>query len=306
MSKKPSNKYRQPMEPWPGLAGYRQSAIIQENNLEIFYYESGKANQPIIILIHGLGDEADTWRHVFLPLSEKYHTIALDLPGFGRSAQPDRNYSPKFFVESILGLMDHLNIQKAILMGNSLGGMLSHEIAIKNPARVQGLILVSGTLLHHEPPGDWRFRLMQLPFLGEWLYNRLRKDPDAAYDSLRSFYDNLEKLPKSDRDFLFQRVNKRVWSDKQRRAYFSSLRNMTSWIKMLQANLPGKLASLETPTLIIRGEHDLLFLENNALGVKEVQPNAEMETINNVGHLPHQEEPSKFVDIVLTWLNRRF
>jgi pimeloyl-ACP methyl ester carboxylesterase len=288
------------------LVKYRQSALIQENNLEILYYEAGKANQPVIIMIHGLGDEADTWRHVFPPLSEKYHTIALDLPGFGRSAQPDRNYSPKFFMDSILGLMDHLNIQKAILMGNSLGGMLSHEIAIKYPDRVQGLILVDGTLLQHKPPGDWRFRLMQLPFLGEWLYNRLRKDPEAAYNSLGSFYHNLDQLPKADRDFLFHRVNKRVWSDEQRRAYFSSLRNMTSWIKMLQSDLPGKLAELETPTLIIRGEHDLLFTKENAEGVKKVQPNAVMETIDGVGHLPHQEDPTTFNDIVLTWLNRRF
>ena len=58
--------------------------------------------------------------------------------------------------------------------------------------------------------------LFMIPGVGEWLYTRLRRDPQAAYDTLRPYYADLEGMAQADRDFLFQRVNERVWSDKQK------------------------------------------------------------------------------------------
>ncbi len=299
-------KIKQPMQPWPALKSFSQRTTAENYDMDLFYYEAGGDHPLTLMMLHGLGDEADTWRHVFKPLSERYHVIALDLPGFGRSAKPDVKYTPQFMMDAILGLMDQLQIEHGIFMGSSLGGILSHGLALAHQERVKGLILVDGALLQPEPMGDWSLRLMQVPLLGEWLYTRLRKDPNAAYDSLRNVYYNLDNMPKSDREFLFTRVNRRVWSDGQRRAYFSTLRNLTPWVRALQSKLPELLHNLSIPTLVLRGEHDELFPEENALGVMRVQANAEMDTIEDVGHLPHQEGPQAFLEFVLPWLKSQF
>jgi pimeloyl-ACP methyl ester carboxylesterase len=295
--------YREPMQPWPDLVPFVKNITLEKMRLEIFIYQAGEINNPPIIMIHGLGDEADTWRYVIGPLSQNYHVIALDLPGFGRSAKPKRDYTPKFLIDTILEVMSLMDIDQAILMGSSLGAMLSHAIAIKHPEKALGLILVGGTLLQNQSMKDKSLRLMSIPFVGEWLYTRLRKDPHAAFQSLANVYHRLDGLPQKDHDFLFTRVNRRVWSDDQRRAYFSTLRNLTPWIRTIQDQLPTMLSALNVPTLIIRGEFDTLFPSENARGVAQVQPSTTLITLEKSGHLPHQENPIKFLNAVTDWLN---
>lgn len=304
--KSEENVYRQPMQPWPDLKPFGKEVTLSDHNLTLFYYEAGNAKDSDILMIHGLGDEADTWRYMIKPLAENFHIIALDLPGFGRSDKPNLKYSPNFMMGSILELMDQLEIEKALIMGSSLGAMLAQGLAIANGERVSGLILIDGALLQHELMQDWGLRLMQAPLLGEWLYTRLRKDPLAAFDSLRHVYHDLDALPKVDREFLYERVTKRVWSNGQRRAYFSTLRNLMPWVRDAQSELPGKLASLDIPTLVIRGEHDVLFPKENADEIIQCQPNAKQVTIKGVKHLPQQEDPENTLEEVQNWLGRYY
>ncbi len=298
--------YQEPMKPWPDLQGYGKSVKIYDGNLTLFYYEAGEINPLTLMMIHGLGDEADTWRHIFNPLAEDYHVIAMDLPGFGRSDLPDNKITPVFLLNCLLELLNVLELETAIMVGNSLGGILAHAISLKNPERVDGLVLVDGSFLQIEPMGDISLRLMQIPLLGEWLYKRLRKNPQAAFDSLRNVYHDLDRMPEADRKFLFTRVNKRVWSNKQRQAYFSTLRNLTPWIKSNQVDLSDQLEELKIPTLVMRGEYDELFPEVNAKGVVKVQPQAIFSEIKDAGHLPHQEAPAEFLRDLRQWLQQTF
>lgn len=298
------SKYQQPMQPWPGLETYGKRIHFFDQNLAVFVYEAGKGNPHNLILLHGLGDEADTWRHVIKPLSEEYHVVAADLPGFGRSDLPKEKISPVLLLNLLEAVFQEMRMNNAVLIGNSLGGILAHAYALKHPDQIEGLVLMDGALLQNDPMGDFSLRLMQIPILGEWLYTRLRKDPQAAYDSLRNVYHDLDAMPESDQKFLFRRVNKRVWSDRQRKAYFSVLRNLTPWVRDRQANLPDQLENLETPTLVIRGEFDRLFSEENAKGVARVQPNTAFSTIPGAGHLPQQERPAKLLDDLLEWLEK--
>jgi len=300
------NTFTEPMDPWDQLQPFTKRIKIFKGSQNIFYFEAGKENDPVIFMIHGLGDEADTWRHVIPSLAEDYHIIAIDLPGFGRSDKPHRKYSPKFLLESIVAVMDKLELTSPILIGSSLGGILSQKLALDYPDRIAGLILVGGSFLQIEPMQDWSLRLMQVPLLGKWLYTRLRKDPDAAFDSLRNVYADLDNMPKSDRDFLFTRVNKRVWDDGQRHAYLSVLRNLADWVSENQDGLADKIAGLTTPTLVIRGENDPLYPKENAIKLVELQPEVSMATIKGVGHLPHQEDPDAFLAVVNRWLEMHY
>ncbi len=299
-----NNIYTQPIEAWPDLQPFGKKVQLEDLDLELYYYEAGDPKQPTILMIHGLGDEADTWRHVFLPLAKQFHVIAVDLPGFGRSDKPALDYTPDFMQSAIMALLETLQIQNVILIGSSLGAILSHSLALTHPEKVVGLILADGGLLQTTRMGDRSLTLMAIPLLGEWFYTHLRKNPQAAYDSLRPVYRDLDSLPKADRDFLFTRVNRRVWSNGQRRAYFSTLRKLTPWVVKAQKGLKERLANLQTPTLIIRGEADSLFSEENAQAILQSQPNAILTSLPGTGHLPQQEDPQTFLKIVLDWLSK--
>jgi len=297
-----SEKYQSPMEAWPEIETLGKEIFLEENQLNLFYFEAGIDNPNHILMIHGLGDEADTWRHVIKPLAEEFHVLTIDLPGFGRSAKPDRDYSPQFFIDSLHEFLMNLDVKKAFLMGSSLGAILAQGYALEHADKITGLILVGGSLLQEEPGVDLSLKLMQIPLIGEWLYTRLRKNPDGAFNSMRNVYHDLDAMPQDDKDFLYQRVNQRVWSDGQRQAYLSTLRTMAKWVKKSQEGLAEKLSLHNFPTLVIRGEFDPLFSENNADSLIYAQTNAAKGMVHKSGHLPHQETPSAFLDAVSVWL----
>jgi pimeloyl-ACP methyl ester carboxylesterase len=287
------------MRAWPGLEAYARTIGLARSGLNLYAYDTGKSESPAVVLIHGLGDESDSWRHVVEPLSARYRVVAPDLPGFGRSDKPRRAYTVPFLCDTVLALMDALSIAGATLIGNSLGAVIAQSIALERRERVRSLVLIGGTLLAGTQPLNLPMMLFLLPGVGEWLYTRLRKDPQAAFETLRGYYADLDGLPEADRDFMFQRVNERVWSDGQRRAYFSVLRHTAMWVPRQQRGLDEKLARLATPTLVIRGEHDHLMPVANAQALVDVQPSIRLVTIPGAGHLPQQERPRALLDAIL-------
>lgn len=300
-----TSPYQQPMAPWDSLANLGKKTLLPKLNFSLFYFEAGDPGQPPLVMIHGLGDEADTWRHQIPLLAEDHHVIALDLPGFGRSDHLKQAYTPTLMKGAILELMDVLGLEKATLIGSSLGGILAHGIAAAHPERLSGLVLVDGALYQPDQMADSSLQVMAIPLVGEAIYTNFRKNPDAAYDSLRPVYQDLDSLPAADREFLFTRVNHRVWSNGQRRAYFSTLRKLSPWVRKAQSALPEQLAKLEIPTLVIRGEMDSLFSAKNAAAIQALQPDAEVLTIAGKGHLPQQEDPEVFNQGLMDWLKRK-
>ena len=157
------------MNPWPELEQYSSRVYLKKSGLNVFCFDTGgpELNSPVCILLHGLGDDADTWRHIIEPLSRRYRIIAPDLPGFGRSDKPLRSYSIPFLSECIIELMNIKNRGRYLLIGSSLGGMISQNIALQVPDRVNGLILADGVLLNQPGKADLFTRLFFTPLLGK-------------------------------------------------------------------------------------------------------------------------------------------
>lgn len=292
--------YRQPMQPYQGLESYARTIDLPGNGLRLFYYEAGAPEQPAALLLHGLGDEADTWRHLIEPLSHRWRVIAPDLPGFGRSEKPKRAYTLDFLRGCLFELLERLSIREVFLVGHSLGAMLAHGMLLEQPERASGLVLVDGALLTRPQRLNPQLLLFMTPLLGEWLYTRLRRDPQAAYATLRAYYAGMDKLSQAERDFLFYRVNQRVWSDGQRRAYFSTLRNMAASISRMQKKLPARLAELHTPTLILWGEKDQINPPENGADLMRIQPDSKLVLIPEAGHMPHQEQAQAIMQAILS------
>jgi pimeloyl-ACP methyl ester carboxylesterase len=134
------------MQPWPALQPYARLVTLPDG-LRLHCYDSSTPASPVFLLIHGLGDEADTWRHIFPALAAHGRVIALDLPGFGRSDKLKTAYTIHYYCRVVLALMDQLQLEGVTLAGHSLGAVIAHQLALENPPRVSRLALLSGCLV---------------------------------------------------------------------------------------------------------------------------------------------------------------
>ena len=103
----------------------------------------GSTSAPPLILIHGLGLSRATWADYIPRLADDYDVIAYDLFGHGESTLPPRTPDLKLFSEQVIALMDHLGLDKAVMVGFSLGGMINRRIALDHPDRVSGLVILN-------------------------------------------------------------------------------------------------------------------------------------------------------------------
>jgi len=287
-----------PMQPWPALAPYGQTIQLLGSEVDLFYYDTGPADGATILMVHGLGDESDTWRHLIPDLASRHRVLAPDLPGFGRSSLPTRSLTPDFLMTVLTEFLHELEQTPVVLIGSSLGGVLCQEIALTKPQLARGLILLDGTIVTGRQALNIGLLLFVIPGIGEWLYTRLRKNPLAAFDTLEPYYADLEAMPGDDRKFLFQRVNERVWSNSQRKAYFSILRNFARWTPGQQKGMLARLQNCLVPTLALWGASDHMIDISVAEKLTQLQPTCRLVTIPGAGHLPHQERPKEVLRVI--------
>jgi pimeloyl-ACP methyl ester carboxylesterase len=273
------------------------SQTIRAGEARLHYYDAGVGDSPIV-LIHGLGDEADTWRHMIAPLAGHHRVIAPDLPGFGRSDKPRRAYTVTFFAQTIEALMHGLGLRKATLVGSSLGAAVAQRLALARPHLVERLVLVGGALPIEPTRPSAPLWLFLTPGLGEAMYTSLRRSQDEAYATLRPYYADLDALPDADRAFLRERVWERVWSAGQRRAFLSALR-WASFERVARAAVfRAHLATLTIPTALVWGERDLITPRASGAALAQLLPSARFHLIAGSGHLPQQERPVELLECI--------
>jgi pimeloyl-ACP methyl ester carboxylesterase len=300
------------MTPWPSLAPFGKTLSMSGG--ELFYYDSeGNADsdsnsttgKTTISLIHGLGDEADSWRHILSLLTDAgYRVIAPDLPGFGRSNWKGRismNVHRRA-VTQLITMTGAASAKKpAVFAGSSLGAGIVEMVAYQCPHLVKGLILLDGCL-PFEFKTDKAMFLMSLPFVGKGWYRSFRKNHEAAWKSLYPYYRDLEAMSTADKTFLRERVIARVESPNQERGYFATLRSMNAFFLFRRRTAtriglyaPGKIA-------LLWGEHDRIFPPKKAELLRRLRPDARFTLIADAGHLPHQERPDVCAAEILRFL----
>ncbi len=282
----------------PALAPYARTVRLPGWDQDVFLYEGGNPGAAAMILVHGLGDEADTWRRVFPALAQSRHVAALDLPGFGRSPLPGRGrLTLRRLSGLIAGLVEELRMEQVVLVGSSLGAALCQVAALENPGMASRLVLEDGGLLARARL-DAGMLLGLLPGIGESRYRRLAGDLEAAYASLRPYYADLEALPPQEREFLRERVGERVASASQMRAYFSFFRSFAGLLLVQGRSLARRARALPIATLYVWGGQDRIVPVEAARATCKDHPGARLEVIPAAGHLPHQEAPQEFLRII--------
>ncbi len=271
------------------------SRFIDINNLSIHYKIMGEG-EPFFILLHGFGASTFSWREVMAPLSEIGTVIAYDRPAFGLTERPvewegKNPYTAESNLQILLGLMDAMDVEKAVLVGNSAGGALATQFTLAHPERVQALIQVDSAVYQTIPDSPllyWFFQTPQVNHLGPLFVRRLAGVQGTEF--LQTAWhdpDNLELTPEIEEGY-----RKPLMVDHWDRALWEFTR---------AARAPGLVENLDqisVPTLVITGDDDQIVPPENSIRLAEDIPGAMLVIIENCGHLPQEECPAAFLNAV--------
>jgi 4,5:9,10-diseco-3-hydroxy-5,9,17-trioxoandrosta-1(10),2-diene-4-oate hydrolase len=255
-----------------------------------------KGAGPSVLLIHGLSGYLETWIYNIGALSRHFTVYALDLPGHGLSEGPVANYTLDCCTHRIaVGFMAALRIERASLVGHSLGGLVCLSVAIHFPQKVDKLVMVDSAGLSKEAP--LIYRLATLPVLGDILLKPTIK-PLIKAGMEKGFYN-----PDIITDEMVNLSYKYWRAPKFKRALANLLRHNAS-IDGLHPEVvvTDKLHLVKAPTLLIHGVHDQVIPVEYARLACKLIPNVKCEVIDGCGHCPHIEKAAQFNDLVVAFL----
>lgn len=264
------------------------SAAVQDKYATVFgakihYLEAGSG--PVVILVHGLGGDASNWAPTIGPLAQKYRVIVPDQIGFGKSDKPLINYRVGTLVDFLAGLYKELKIERASLVGNSLGGWTVAAFALAHPEKVDRLVLVdaAGFAL----TGD----------LDPKVLDGLNPSTRAAVKEMMPLVFHNTQMFASDAAvdaFYTRRVSAGDGYTIQR--FIDS-------ISKGQDVLDKKLGAVKQPTLIIWGREDGLTPLTMGERFKKEISGSQLFIIEKCGHVPQLENPKEFNTALMKFLS---
>ena len=259
------------------------------------YLDVGKGKP--VILIHGCGGSMWHWEYQYLALAKTHRVLIPDLIGSGLSDKPEATYSPEQLVKFFLEFMDRLEIEQAILIGNSMGAGLAMAMALDHPDRVERLVLISGfpaqvedsvaspqyrQFFHHRPP-RW------LATIG----NRL-----AGRGTTERLLKEIVYHP----ELISASIIERSFHNRQRGDLLTPLYSLLDHIHSWEKRYGRRIANIPHQILLLWGAHDRVFPLDVGKQVKDLLPQAEWHIIPEAGHLPQWEQPQVVNPLILSFL----
>jgi 2-hydroxymuconate-semialdehyde hydrolase len=270
---------------------------IQTGNYQTFINEGGNNSSETIIFLHGSGPgvSAQTnWRDILPHFQEKFHVLAPDIFGFGNTDHPEKY--PKngaewmnVRVKQVLALMDALEIDKAHLVGNSLGGVIALHLLMYAPERFDRVVLMGAGGGLTEPTPE----LAKLA--------NFHKDPDpvALKNLLRWFLydesileDQLEKIVSERLEMFMKPEVRKSYEENFSKSHLSD---------MLVP--PSALKRMENPMFLIHGHGDRFVPLESSLYVMNYLPNAQLHIFKQCGHWAQVEQKERFIKLTLDFFN---
>jgi len=289
-----------PVPPQEGLLPPRvladpDSQFVEINGLDVHVKTLGNG-EPVFVLLHGFGSSLFSWQAVMEPLSQYGQVIAFDRPAFGLTERPiswegPNPYRPEAQIDLVIGLLDHFEVEQAILVGNSAGGTVAMQTYLAYPERVSALILVDpavytggGTPALIRP----LLRTPQMRHLGPLIARQIQtRGPEliemAWHDPALIQPETLELYQKP---LQVENWDRALWE--------FTLASQPSGIT-------ERLADFTLPVLVITGDDDRIVPTADSIRLADELPNANLVVILNAGHVPHEERPEAFLEAVITF-----
>jgi len=293
----------------PPLPAYGRSQTVEVDGPVHCLDMGGPEDGPLLIGVHGLGGSHLNWSAVGPRLSQSCRVLAVDLVGHGLTPRGTRTADLEGHRRLVSGFLQAIGGRPAILVGNSMGGLVAALQAAEEPASVAGLILIDPALptarlgLVH-PRVIANFLLCSVPGVGErYLSERRRRT--TAEQSVRRVLDvccaDASVVPA---DVVAAHVALTERSDRARgdASYLRSARSLAR----VMANPTATLATLQRidqPTLLVHGDRDVLMPLASARRMHSAHPDWRFEVAPGVGHLPMLEAPAWTGDVITDWLS---
>jgi pimeloyl-ACP methyl ester carboxylesterase len=271
--------------------------LVDVSGVSTYVVDAGKG--PPVLLLHGYGDTADGWRRVIPGLLARHRVIAVDVPPFGRSGDPRAPRLIDFYGPFFPELLDRLEVDRATVIGHSLGGAIALHLTLDRPERVERLGLVAPAGLGKSPPWWWYAltgygrvwkTALSVPSpltpvlirqgLTRFLDWRLFHDPRQ----LRETIDHLVSMHATPRDFDRLLAAGRCCID----SYTGTLLEDSS--------------AIDVPKWMVWGRHDGLVPSAHAAAFRSLHPDASVHVFDDCGHYPHIELPSRFNRLLAAWM----
>lgn len=267
---------------------------------ELFYREAGEG-APVMLLLNGFGGNTNTWRKVIAPLAARGHVIAFDRIGTGLSAHPMPGdwvgrspYAPSVQPQFVVGLMDALGVDRAILIGNSQGGTVSLDTALAHPDRVRALVLADPAVFTSGGPPlwlGWLWATPQMRHLGPLISRQFLGPANSNRLLPLVWHDPLRYTPE-ERAAAAQYFRVRNWD---RSLWEYTVANENS-------GLAGRVAGLRAPTLVLAGDDDRIVPTAEHVRLAGTITGAKLVIIRGCGHLPQEEKPAEFLRAVTEFI----
>lgn len=268
---------------------------IEADGMTLSCYLIGRGSP--LLLLHGLGSSKISMVPLLGPLSEEHRLIVPDLPGHGESDKPPADYSPRFYARVVRHLMDELEVEQPVIVGNSMGGRIGLELALRSANRVRALVLICAAV----PGLRWRYLMgflrmlpsefasIPFPLRERWMQRML--------DNLFSRPDDIgtEEIRLAARDFI------RVYREpKARVALLSSIRHVVTESK---EPFWASLRRIKHPALVMVGEDDRLMPARLGIRLAHALPNSELVLLPKTGHVPQFEATPQVLDATTSFLS---
>jgi pimeloyl-ACP methyl ester carboxylesterase len=261
------------------------------DGLSLHYTVEGRG--PGVVLVHGLGGFAESWRHTVRALAPRATVYAVDLPGFGRSAKPRGPYRLSGFAEALHGFIDTLGLGHVSLVGHSLGGAVAVTYALTHPVRVERMALVGGIVPGFTYEFSLPARIAALPLVGELLSFCGSK---SAYKASIARCFATPMPPEV--EFLVDCHYAERTSAEARACFLSTLRHVRADLGHHQDAYRRALATLDLPVLLIHGRQDRVVRPTHCAAAAAGLTRRTVKWVENCGHFPHIEQ----ADTVNAWL----
>jgi len=269
------------------------SQFLSIDGLQVHLRDEGPRDDPLpIVLLHGTSDSLHTWDGWAAALVPQRRVIRFDLAGFGLTGPAaDGDHSMARHVRQVQAVLDHLGVQRVVLGGHSLGGHVAWAATLAAPQRVAKLVLVDAggyALPPQEVPVAWRVaRMPGVRSLSAYFLPR-----GMVLASLRNVYGDPSKVTAGlvDRyyDMALRAGNRRALADR-----------MAGGV----ADASAQIRSLGLPTLILWGGGDRLIPLAAARRFADDIAGSRLVVLEELGHLPHQEDPQRTVRELLRFLD---
>ncbi|HEV2999055.1 MAG TPA: alpha/beta hydrolase [Solirubrobacteraceae bacterium] len=253
---------------------------------------------PPLVFVHGLSGSWQNWLEQLPEFAARHRVIALDLPGFGHSPMPAQPISISGYARLLDGLLDKLDVAGAAVVGNSMGGFISAELAIAFPERVERLVLVSAAgLSTYANPGAARalptLRQLERIVMACTAWTASRADVVARRPRLRDLTLNVVALHPG-------RLPSALAAEQIRGGGKPGFLGALEAI--LNYDFRHRLPEIACPTLIVWGERDRLITVRDADLFAELIPNSRKVLFEETGHVAMLERPAKFNALLESFL----